>query len=105
MMLVRLSGATSLRDSKCFDLLAQWMSSSPLIRARFTGAMDHAPLPAVHKTKVHAIYTYDEALFPRTPSDKAPFAVRCTPVRLPRVVSVHHPPGRRLHRPHRYLAV
>ena len=48
MMLVRLSGATSLRDSKCSDLLAQWLSSSPLIRARFTEAMDHAPLPAVH---------------------------------------------------------
>ena len=46
MMLVRLSGATSLRDSKCSDLLAQWMSSSPLIRARFAEAMDHAPLPA-----------------------------------------------------------
>ena len=64
MMLVRLSGATSLRDSKCSDLLAQWMSSSPLIRARFTEAMDHAPFPAVHKTKVQAIRTYAEALFP-----------------------------------------
>ena len=64
MMLVRLSGATSLWDSKCSDLLAQWMSSSPLIRARFTEAMDHAPLPAVHKTKVQAIRTYAEALFP-----------------------------------------
>ena len=64
MMLVRLIGATSLRDSKCSDLLAQWMSSSPLIRARFTEAMDHAPLPAVQKTKVQAIRTYAEALFP-----------------------------------------
>ena len=64
MMLVRLSGATSLRDSKCSGLLAQWMSSSPLIRARFTEAMDHAPLPAVHKTKVQAIRTYAEAFFP-----------------------------------------
>ena len=63
-MLVRLSGATSLRDSKRSDLLAQWMSSSPLIRARFTEAMDHAPLPAVHKTKVQAIRTYAEALSP-----------------------------------------
>ena len=63
MMLVRLSGATRLRDSKCSDLLAQWMSSSPLMRARFTEAMDHAPLPAVHKTKVQAIGTYAEALF------------------------------------------
>ena len=64
MMLVRLSGATSLRDSKCSDVLGQWMSSSPLIRARFTEAIDHAPLPAVHKTKVQAIRTYAEALFP-----------------------------------------
>ena len=64
MMLVRLSGAAGLRDSKCSDLLAQWMSSSPLIRARFTEAMDHAPLPAVHKTKVQAIRTHAEALFP-----------------------------------------
>ena len=64
MMLVRLSGATHLRDSKCSDLLAQWMSSSPLIRARFAEAMDHAPLPAVHKTKVQAIRLYAEALFP-----------------------------------------
>ena len=64
MMLVRLSGATSLRDRKCSDLLAQWMSSSPLIRARFTEAMYHASLPAVHKTKVQAILTYAEALFP-----------------------------------------
>ena len=30
----------------------------------FTEAMDHAPLPAVHKTKVQAIRTYAEALFP-----------------------------------------
>ena len=64
MMLVRLSGATSLRDSKCSDLLAQQMSSSPLIRARFTEPMDHAPLPAVHTTKVQAICTCAEALFP-----------------------------------------
>ena len=64
MMLVRVSGATSFRDSKCSDLLAQWMSSSPLIRARFTEAMHRAPLPAVHKTKVQAIRTYAEALFP-----------------------------------------
>ena len=64
MMLVRLSGATSLRRNKCSDLLAQWMSSSPLMRARFTEAMDHAPLPAVHETNVHAICTYAEALFP-----------------------------------------
>ena len=56
-MLVGLSGANSLRDSKYSNLLAQWMSSSPLIRA-------HAPLPAVHKTKVQAIHTYAEALFP-----------------------------------------
>ena len=69
MMVVRLSGATSLRDSKCSDLLAQWMSSSPLIRARFTEAMDHAPLPAVHKTNVRAIRTYAEALF------SAPFLI------------------------------
>ena len=67
MMLLRLSGATSLRDSKCSALLAQWMSSSPLIRARFTEAMDHAPLPAVHKTKVQTIRTYAEALFPAPP--------------------------------------
>ena len=64
MMLVRLSGATSLRDSKCSDLLAQWIPSSPLIRARFAEALDHAPLPAVHKTRVQAIRTYAEALFP-----------------------------------------
>ena len=64
MMVVRLSGVTSLRDSKCSDVLAQWMSSFPLIRARFSEAMDHAPLPAVHKTKVQAIRTYAEALFP-----------------------------------------
>ena len=64
MMVVRLSGATSLRDSKCPDLLAQWMSSSPLIRAHFTEAADHAPLPVVHKTKVQAICTYADATFP-----------------------------------------
>ena len=62
MMLVRLSGATSLRDSKRSDLLAQWMSSSSLIRAGFTELMDHTPLPAVHKTKVQAIRAYAEAL-------------------------------------------
>ena len=58
MMVVRLSGATSLRDSKCSNLLAHWMSSCPLIQARITEAMDHAALPAVHKTKVQAIRTY-----------------------------------------------
>ena len=64
MMLFRLNGATSLRDSKCSHLLAQWMSLSSLIRARFTEAMDHSPHPALHKTKVQAIRTYAEALFP-----------------------------------------
>ena len=64
MMVVRLSGATSLRDSKCSDLLAEWMSSSPGIRAHFSEVMDHAPLPAVHKTKVQAIRRYAEALLP-----------------------------------------
>ena len=64
MLLVRLSSATSLRDSKFSDVLAQWMSLSPLIRPRFTEAMDHTPLPAVHKTPVQAIRTYAEALFP-----------------------------------------
>ena len=59
----------SLRDSKYSDLLAQWMSSSPLIRARCTEAMDHAPLPVVHKTKTQAIRTYAEALF------SAPFPI------------------------------
>ena len=63
MMLVRLS-ASSLRDSKWSHLLAQWMSSSALIRARFSEAMDHAPLPAVHKSKVRAIRTYADAPFP-----------------------------------------
>ena len=63
-MVVRLSGATGLRDSKCSDLLSQWMSSPPLIGARFSEARDHAPLPAVHKTKVHAVRTHAEAVFP-----------------------------------------
>ena len=62
-MLVRLSDTTSLRDSKSSDVLAQWMSSSPLIQAGFRAAMDHAPLLAVHKTKVLAIRTHAEALF------------------------------------------
>ena len=52
MIVIRLSGATTLSDSKYSNLLAQRMSSSPLIRARFSEAMDHAPLPAVHKKKV-----------------------------------------------------
>ena len=69
-MVLRLSGATSLRDSKCADLPAQWTSSFPLIRARFTEARDHALLPAVHKFKVQAIRTYAEALFP------APYLIR-----------------------------
>ena len=64
MMLVRLSGATSLRNSKCSYVLARWMSSSPLIRARFAEAMDHAPLLTVHKIKVQAIRTHAQALFP-----------------------------------------
>ena len=64
MMVVWLSGATSLRDRKCSDLLALWMSLSPLIRDRFTEAMDHTPLPGVHKTKVQGIRMYAEALFP-----------------------------------------
>ena len=63
-MVVRLSGATSVVDSKCCELLAQQMSPSPLNRTRFTEAMDHAPLPAVHKTKVQPIRTYGEALCP-----------------------------------------
>ena len=62
MMVVRPSGATSLRDGKCSDLLAPWMSLCALMRARFSEAMDHTPLPAIHKIKVQAIRTYAEAL-------------------------------------------
>ena len=101
MTLVRLNGATGQRDSKCSDLLAQWMSSSPLIRARFREAMDHAPLPVVQKAKVQAIRTYAEALFPATyliglllelGAARSGFHV------LSKEIS---PPGRRLHHPHR----
>ena len=63
MMLVRLSGATSLRHTNCFGLLAQWMSSSPLMRGHFLEAMDHAPLLAVNKSKVQAMRTYAGAFF------------------------------------------
>ena len=86
MILVRLSGATSFRHSKCSVVLVQWMSSSPLIRARRSEAMDHTPLLAVHKSKVQAIRMYAEALFPATRFDRAPFAVGCTPIRLPCIV-------------------
>ena len=64
MMVVRLTIATSLRESTSSELSAQGMSSSPLIPARFSEAMDHAPLPAVQKTKVQAICTCAGALFP-----------------------------------------
>ena len=64
MTIVRLIGATSLRESKCTDVLAQWMLSSPLIRTLFWEAMEHTPLPAVHKSKVQAIYRYAEAIVP-----------------------------------------
>ena len=73
MMVVRLSGANTLRDSKCYELLAQWMSSSPLIQACFLEAMDHAPLHVVHDTKVQAIRMYSEALF------RAPYLIRLLP--------------------------
>ena len=46
MMVVRLTGATTLPDSQCSDLLGQWMSLSHLLRTLFTEARDHAPLPA-----------------------------------------------------------
>ena len=86
MMVVRLNGATNLRDTKCSDLLAQWMSLSPLMWARFTEAMDHASLPVVHKIKVRANCTYAEALFPAPYLIGLLFGVGCTPVRLLRVV-------------------
>ena len=40
------------------------MSSTPLTRGRFSEAIGHTPLPAVHESKVQAICTYVEALFP-----------------------------------------
>ena len=40
------------------------MSLSPLIRARFWDTLVHTPLLALPKSKVHAIGTYVEALFP-----------------------------------------
>ena len=70
MALVLLSGATSLPDRTCSNLLVQCMSSSPLVRARFSQAMDQAPLPAVHKSRVRAICTHVEAVFP------APYLIR-----------------------------
>ena len=48
-------------SSKCSGLLAQWMSSPPLIRGRLSEAMDHAPRLEVQKTQVRAIRTYAEA--------------------------------------------
>ena len=62
--LVWLNGATTLQDSRCSNLLAQRMPSPPLIRAGFSEAMDHTPLPEGHKTEVPAIRTYAETLFP-----------------------------------------
>ena len=75
MTLVRLSGATILRDSKCANMLAQGMSSSPLILARFLEAMEHTPLMAIHESRVQAIRTYAERPLSRTLFDRAPFGV------------------------------
>ena len=63
MMLVRLMVPPVFGTASVFNC---WPNGChfPFIWARFTEAMDHAPLPAVHKTKVQAIRTYAEALFP-----------------------------------------
>ena len=62
--LVRLNGATSLRDNKWADLIAQWISSSPLIRTSFSEAMEHTPFNEVHESKVPAIRAHAQARVP-----------------------------------------
>ena len=62
--LVRLHGATSLRDNKWADLLAQWISLSPLIWTSFSEAMEHTPFNELHKSKVQAIRAHAEARVP-----------------------------------------
>ena len=62
MTLLWFGGAANLRDSKFADVLAEWMSSSPLPRAHFSQGMEHTALLAVHKSKTQAICTYPEAL-------------------------------------------
>ena len=100
MMVVLLSGASSLRDSKCSNLLAQWMSLSPLVRARFSEAMDHPP-PSRQSTKPRCRPSIRmRSPLSRTLSNRALCGVGCTLVRLLCAVRVHYPPRPCLQRSH-----
>ena len=64
MMLVRLSGAKSLRDPLVSQLLGEWVASSPLARARWSEATDVGYPSLVRNKQVEAVKQYASFLFP-----------------------------------------
>ena len=55
MTLARLSGATSLRDSRVSQLLVEWVDSSPLSQVRWAKATEVVNLPLIRNKQAEAM--------------------------------------------------
>ena len=64
MTLVRLSGAKSLRDPLVFQLLGEWVASSPLARAPWTEATEVGYPSLIRDKQKEAVKQYASQLFP-----------------------------------------
>ena len=64
MTLMRLSGAKSLRDLLVSHLLAEWVASSPLAKARWYRATEVARPPLIRNKQIEAVKQYASVLFP-----------------------------------------
>ena len=64
MMLMRLSGAKSLRHPLVSQLLGEWVASSPLAKARWYQATEVAQLPIIRNKQTEAVKQYASIFFP-----------------------------------------
>ena len=64
MTIVRLSGAKSLWDPSVYQLLGEWVASSPLARARWSEAMVIGYRSLIRTKQVEAVKQYASHLFP-----------------------------------------
>ena len=63
MTLPCLSAAKSLRDPLVSQLLGEWVTSSPLAKARWYGATKVAQLPLIRNKQIEAVKQYASVIF------------------------------------------
>ena len=93
MTLRRLSRAKSLRDPLVSQLLAKWMASSPLAKARWYEVTEVVQPPLIRNKQIETVMQYASVLFP-APELIGLLMDLNVPNWLPACVGGHDPPGR-----------